>query len=118
MKRRVLVVDDDRLNLTLVQIGLQNKDYEVVTAQNGEEALTVIKSEKIDVIILDFQMPKMNGYDFMKEFQVLPQAKTPVIMLTASETMQDVFYMEGVRGYMVKPVDLDQLDQKIMTCLT
>jgi CheY-like chemotaxis protein len=117
MKRRVLVVDDDRLNLTLLEIGLKHKDYEVLIAHDGEEALSLIKSEKVDVIVLDYQMPKMNGYDFMKEFQVLPQGKTPVIMLTASETMQDVFYMEGVRGYMVKPVDLDQLDQKIMTCL-
>jgi CheY-like chemotaxis protein len=115
MKRRVLVVDDDRVNLALLEIGLKNKDYEVLLAQNGEEALALVKSEKFDIIILDYQMPKMNGYDFMKEIQVLPQGKVPVIMLTASESMKDVFFMEGVRGYMVKPVDLEQLDQKIMT---
>jgi CheY-like chemotaxis protein len=117
MKRKVLVVDDDRLNLTLLEIGLKHKDYDVVTAQNGEEALAVVKSEQVDAIVLDIQMPKMNGYDFMKELQVMPQGKIPVIMLTASETMQDVFFMEGVRGYLVKPVDLEKLDQKIMSSL-
>ena len=117
MNKKILVVDDDRLNLTLLQIGLKHKDYDVVTAQNGEEALAVVKAEKIDAIVLDIQMPKMNGYDFMKELQMMPQGKVPVIMLTASETMQDVFFMEGVRGYLVKPVDLEKLDQKITSCL-
>jgi len=117
MKKTILVVDDDRLNLTLLQIGLKHKDYEVLTAQNGEEALAVVKAQKIDAIVLDIQMPKMNGYDFMKELQVIPEGRIPVIMLTASETMQDVFFMEGVRGYLVKPVDLEKLDQKLVSCI-
>jgi CheY-like chemotaxis protein len=117
MKRKVLVVDDDRPNLTLLKIGLQHKDYDVVTAENGEEALMLLKTENVDVIVLDFKMPKMNGYEFVKALQVMPQGKIPVIILTASEHMQDVFFMEGVRGYLVKPVNLDMLDQKIMTCL-
>jgi CheY-like chemotaxis protein len=96
MKRKVLVVDDDRLNLTLLQIGLKHKDYDVLAAENGEQALAILKAEKVDIIVLDIQMPKMNGYELVKELQMMPQGKIiPIIMLTASEHMQDVFFMEG-----------------------
>ena len=118
MNKKVLIVDDDRLNLTLLQIGLLHKDYEVFMAQNGEEALQAVKTQKPDIIVLDIQMPKMNGYEFLKELQALPEGKIPIIMLTANEHMQDVFLTEGVRGYMVKPVNLQELDQKIKSCWT
>ncbi|MBP6342657.1 MAG: response regulator [Candidatus Omnitrophica bacterium] len=116
--KKILIVDDDRLNTTLLQFGLRDKGFEVSLAKDGREALKVVEAEKPDLIILDFHMPTMNGYEFMNELQGTPQGKTPVIMLTANETMQDVFYMEGVRGYLVKPVNMKTLEEKINACLS
>jgi len=76
-----------------------------------------VAQEKPNLIILDIQMPNMNGFEFMNELQGTPDGKTPVIMLTANETMQDVFFMEGVRGYLVKPVNMKLLEEKIVACL-
>jgi CheY-like chemotaxis protein len=117
MKKKIMIVDDDRLNVTLLQFGLKDKGYDICLAQDGQEALGVLAQEKPDVIILDIQMPKMNGFEFMNELNASMQGKIPVIMLTANETMQDVFFMEGVRGYLVKPVNMKLLEEKITACL-
>ncbi len=117
MKKKILIVDDDRLNLTFLQAGLVQNGYEVCMAQDGEEAIQSVKIEKPDAIVLDIQMPKMNGYDFLQELQMMPEKRIPIIMLTANENMQDVFVMESVRGYLVKPVNLEQLKQKLGSCL-
>lgn len=117
MKKKILIVDDDRLNVTLLQFSLKDKGYEICLAQDGEQALGILTSERPDLIILDIQMPKMNGFEFMNELNASMQGKIPVIMLTANETMQDVFFMEGVRGYFVKPVNMKLLEEKIEWCL-
>lgn len=117
MKNKILIVDDDRLNTTLLEFGLRNKGYEIALAKDGHEALKAVAQQKPDLIILDIQMPNMNGFEFMNTLQGTPEGKIPVIMLTANETMQDVFFMEGVRGYLVKPVDMKLLEEKIGACL-
>jgi|CXWL01.1.fsa_nt_gi CheY-like chemotaxis protein len=117
MKNKILIVDDDRLNITLLQFGLRDKGYEICLANDGREALKVVVQEKPNLIILDIQMPNMNGFEFMNELRETPDGKIPVIMLTANETMQDVFFMEGVRGYLVKPVNMKLLEEKIVACL-
>ncbi len=117
MKKKIMIVDDDRLNVTLLQFGLKDKGFDICVAQDGQEALGVLTKEKPDLIILDIQMPKMNGFEFMNELNSSHQGKIPVIMLTANETMQDIFFMEGVRGYLVKPVNMKVLEEKIAGCL-
>ena len=117
MKNKILIVDDDRLNTTLLQFGLRDMGYELCMAHDGREALKAVAHEKPDLIILDIQMPNMNGFEFMNELQGTAEGKIPVIMLTANETMQDVFFMEGVRGYLVKPVNMKLLEEKISACL-
>ena len=117
MNKKIMIVDDDRLNLTLLQFGLKDKGYQVCVAHDGKEALNVLSQEKPDLIILDIQMPNMNGYEFMNQINESAERKVPVVMLTANETMQDVFAMEGVRGYLVKPVNMKLLEEKIAACL-
>ena len=114
MPHKILVIDDDRLNTALVKFGIAEQRYEVREAADGEEALDQIRSWNPDLIVLDVMMPKMNGYEFMGELKALQGPDlTPVIMLTANETMEDMFKLEGVKEYFVKPVDLNRLMESI-----
>lgn len=118
MPKKILIVDDDRLNVTLIRFSLKEKGYEVTTAQDGDEGLDAVRAQRPDLIVLDIQMPRMSGFEFMSEIKVIPGgANIPVIMLTANENMQDVFFSEGVRGYFVKPIDPPKLLTKVKECL-
>lgn len=118
MAHKILVVDDDKINVALVKFGLAEARYDVIFAHDGDEGIEVVKKEKPDLIVLDVQMPNMNGYEFMTELKSTEeQASMPVIMLTANETMEDTFKLEGVKGYFVKPVDMPSLVAKIKECL-
>ena len=118
MVKKILVVDDDRLNVTLIRFALKEQRYEVATAEDGVLALEAVKSFKPDLIVLDIQMPRMSGFEFMNELKDIPGGSAiPVIMLTANDNMQEIFFSEGVKGYFVKPVDPPALEAKIRACL-
>jgi CheY-like chemotaxis protein len=118
MSKKILIIDDDQVNVQLVRSRLEQNGYDVVSALDGAVGLEMVKVEKPDLVILDVEMPRMNGYTFMTELRKrggndLP----PVIVLTAHETMQPIFTLKGVRGYLVKPLKIDELLQKIAECL-
>ena len=103
MKKRILVVDDDAMNLMLTKRILE-KEYNVLLAESGKEALLKMKGEKIDLILLDIAMPEMNGietFERMKEISV----DIPVIFLTASGYEDDVrsAIRLGAVNYLKKP---------------
>lgn len=103
MKRRILVVDDDAMNLMLTKRILE-KEYDVLLAESGKEALDKMKSEEIDLILLDIEMPGMNGIETFEHMKKLP-IDIPVIFLTASGYEDDV--MSAIRlgavNYLKKP---------------
>ena len=118
MVKRILVVDDDRLNVTLIRFALKEQRYEVATAEDGVLALEAVRAFKPDLIVLDIQMPRMSGFEFMNELKEIPGGSAiPIIMLTANDNMQEIFFSEGVKGYFVKPVDPPVLEAKIRACL-
>ena len=118
MPKKILVIDDDQLNIKLVKSRLEANQYQVITALDGEEGLQKVLKEKPDLIILDVQMPKMNGYTFMLEFRKLSEfTSIPVIVLTAHEEMQPIFTLKGVRGYLVKPIKFELLFEKLNALL-
>lgn len=118
MSHKILIVDDERVNTALVKFGLSENHYEVSHAICGVDALKFLKEQAPDLIILDIMMPQMNGYEFMAELKMLQGVQTtPVIMLTANANMEDLFRMEGVKGYFVKPVDMGLLVAKIKELL-
>ncbi len=115
---RILIVDDEKINMALVKFNLAEKGYDVIQAQDGAEGIEKVKEFSPDLIILDIQMPYMNGYEFMAELKRIQGGQTTkVIMLTANETMEDIFKLEGVKGYFVKPVDMKELVNKIVELL-
>ena len=118
MAQKILIIDDDKINVALVKFGLAESGYEVTAAYDGDEGLKVFDAKKPDLIVLDVHMPRMNGFEFMTELRKRHGYQaTPVIMLTANETMEDVFKLEGVKGYFIKPVILPELVETIRQCL-
>ena len=120
MTRKVLLIDDDKGIVEVIKNILEERDYDVIVAYDGKEGLEKIQSEVPDLIILDVRMPLMNGYEFIRALKAQKvidgMPMIPVIVLTAKEEMEEVFKMEGAKGYLVKPVDPGSLIKKIEEC--
>ena len=109
----ILLVEDDSVDAMTVKRAMRDLqvNHSVIHSVNGEEAMKYLTSpdtEKPFVILLDLNMPKMNGIEFLKVMKENPELKTiPVIVLTTSKEQQDVLdsFEFGASGYMVKPVD-------------
>ena len=103
MQKRILVVDDDAMNLRRTKLILQ-KQYDVLLAESGEEALNTIQHEKIDLILLDIAMPKMDGIETFRRMKD-SSVEIPVIFLTASGYEDDVLSAInlGAVNYLKKP---------------
>ena len=113
MKKRILVVDDDGMNLARTQIIL-GKEYEVLTAESGMDALMRLRDTKVDMVLLDIDMPEMNGivtFERMKGFA----PEIPVIFLTASGLEEDVVnaIKLGAVNYLKKPYRPQELLKRI-----
>jgi two-component system alkaline phosphatase synthesis response regulator PhoP len=82
--KKILVVDDEIHIVHVVAIKLRNNGYDVITAENGSQALSAALKEKPDIIVTDFQMPEMTGIELVQAVRNTPDlADIPVIMLTA-----------------------------------
>lgn len=113
----ILVVDDEMLIRNVIKDYLENEGYEIFEAENGLEAIRVFKEEKIDLIILDIMMPKMDGYETLKELRKL--GETPVIMLTAMKEELDKLhgFDLGVDDYVTKPFSPKELVARVKAIL-
>jgi len=112
MPKRILVVDDERQIVKLVEVNLRKAGYDVVCAYDGVEALEKVQSEKPDMLVLDVMMPRMNGFDVLKKLQANPDTeRIPVIMLTAKAQDADIFagWQSGVSSYLTKPFNPREL---------
>ena len=104
--KTILVVDDEKHIVRLVQINLERAGYKVLTAYDGKEGLQKAQQEKPDLIVLDVMMPYMDGFEVLKHLKRQPETRDiPVIMLTAKAQDADVFrgWKEGVDTYLTKP---------------
>jgi CheY-like chemotaxis protein len=111
--KKVLVVDDDIRNIFAMTSLLERHNMVVYSAENGRDALEVIRSnDDIDVVLMDIMMPEMDGYDTMQEIRKLPKFKSlPILALTAKAMKGDreKCIEAGASDYIAKPVDTDQL---------
>ncbi|MBI2104804.1 MAG: response regulator [Candidatus Omnitrophica bacterium] len=112
--RKILVVDDEQQLALAVKIRLQSRGYQVSTANDGQQALAAIEAEQPDLVILDVLMPVMDGYSCMREINSrYGRGKIPIIILTARDRMKDLFDLEGIADYVVKPFDHEDLLTRI-----
>lgn len=115
---RVLVVEDDLDLLNLLEEGLSTYGYAIDKAVNGEEAIEMAYIENYDIIILDINLPKKDGFEVLDEVRKFNQ-EVNIIMLTARSDIDDrVKGLDfGANDYMVKPFDLKELDARMRALL-
>ena len=117
---RILVVDDSSTNIVLLEAILNGQGYEIETAQSVKEAYQIIKKETVHLILLDLLMPRVSGYDFLKEIKSNQSTKDiPVIIVSAvadAENRKKSIEL-GALDFINKPIDIQYFIEKIETIL-
>ena len=109
---KILVADDDPAILELVRINLEARGYQVLTVDNGADAIRIAIREKPDLLILDVLMPEVDGYEVMRVLKESPEtAHIPIVVLTvyASDAGAMVSWMQGAESYLAKPFNPEEL---------
>ena len=119
-KERILVVDDQPINVQLLKRKLERGGLDVSTANNGLEALEQVKAHKPDLILLDLMMPDMDGIEVCQRLQASSDTRSiPVIFVTARTTKESKLegLAVGAVDYITKPIDLDETVARVTTQL-
>ncbi len=119
---RILLVEDLKVNRDLVAAILKNKGHAVVTASNGAEALELVQAEKFDLVLLDIQMPVLNGIQVAKAIRqdfCVSHTVLPLLAFTARSVTSEIkeFYEAGMDDYIIKPAHPDMLCQIVHSWL-
>ena len=115
-KKRILIVDDNKLNIKVATRLLSDLPYEIDECYNGKECLEKLKSNSYDLILMDIMMPEMDGEATIKELRNSSDFKTPVIALTADAVAgaNEKYMSEGFIDYLAKPFKKEDLENKIV----
>lgn len=120
-KRNILIVDDDPDIVDIIAICLKDNNLSPVKAYNGPEALEKLKTEKADLILLDINMPGMNGFEVIKNLKLNPETRDiPVVVLTGTYISEDDKkhgLTLGVAKYLTKPFSADDIVKEIKVAL-
>ncbi len=120
MKEKILVVEDNPLNMRLLEIVLRAKNYTLLKATDGEEALDMAMREQPDLIIMDIQLPKMSGLEVTRKLRETPAfSHTPIIGVTAYAMKGDKEKVieSGCDAYLSKPINTRELPEVIAEML-
>ena len=113
----VLIVDDRAENLQALEAILDGQGYRTITAASGQEALHVALQEDLSVVLLDIEMPEMNGFEIARHLKLVRRTKSiPIIFVTAhGEEPEQVYraYAAGAADYLVKPLDPEIVRRKV-----
>lgn len=115
---QIMVVDDDKNTRTLLKAVLEAENYTVFTAENGEDALSVMDANHIDLVVLDIMMPRMDGYTFTKALRE-SNNNLPILMVSAKQLPSDKKhgFLVGTDDYMTKPIDEEEMLWRIKALL-
>lgn len=119
-RAKVLVVDDEPVNLQVLMNQLTLEGYEVITVANGEEVLSIVDEQSIELLILDIMMPKMSGYDVCQQLRKkYSLVELPILMLTAKNQVSDKItsFEVGANDYLTKPCDKEELLARVKTLI-
>src|SRR3990172_12882962 len=117
MSKRILIVDDEPRYLRLLDANLRTEGYEVVTAQDGQQAIDIFSSQPIDLILLDIMMPRLDGFGAIQRIREF--SSVHIIILTAKGEEQDrVRGLDlGADDYLVKPFSATELLARVRAVL-
>ena len=115
---QIMVVDDDKNTRMLLKAVLEAENYTVSTAENGEDALSVMDANHIDLVVLDIMMPRMDGYTFTKALRE-SNNNLPILMVSAKQLPSDKKhgFLVGTDDYMTKPIDEEEMLWRIKALL-
>ena len=115
--KTILVVDDDEAIRTLLEEELVEEGYQVMSASNARDALKIVETETLDLVILDIRMPGMDGLEALPRILGLKEG-LPVILNTAYTQYQESFMSWAADAYVVKSSDLTELKEKVRALVT
>jgi CheY-like chemotaxis protein len=120
MKNKILIVDDDVSSVEMLQILFEEEGFEVVSAYRGRQALNIMSHEKVDLVLLDYQMPEMDGFEVLDYMNNNGFEKNiPVIMVSANydKDVYDSAFRKGVKYFIHKPLSWNVLMKQVVNLL-
>ena len=117
---RILIVDDSPTEIHVLKTMLEKQNYDVISAESGEQGVETAKAEKPDLILMDIVMPGLNGFQATRQISKAPEtADIPIIIVTTKDQETDRVWglRQGAKDYLTKPVDEKTLMTKIKELL-
>ena len=114
--KKVLLIEDELKLGENLKNYLEMREFTVSHAINGEEGIKLVENFNPDLVISDIIMPEMDGYSMLKQLKKL-RADLPVIILTGKDKLKDLFEVEGIEGFLTKPFNLVEVENKIKEVL-
>jgi CheY-like chemotaxis protein len=121
MKKKIAVADDNEIYLTYIGLQLKEMGFEVIHAENATKLLTILKTQKPDVVMLDIQLPIMDGYTVLRLIKEDKKTfKIPVIMISSDSSMKTIKKCKslGCYDFLAKPVEMDKLNKVLQKCFS
>ena len=121
MGEKILIVEDNPVHMRLIEMTLRAKNYDLLKATSGEEALEIAVRSKPDLVIMDIHLPKMNGFEVTRKLRENPAfSHTPIIALTANVMKEDIERVieSGGDAYSTKPINTRELPEVIAEMLS
>jgi len=116
LKRKVLIIEDNEQNLYLETYLLEKNGFDVVSAEDGFNGIKLVETEQPDVILLDIQLPGMDGFEVLERIRSLPQNSTVPVIAVTSHAMagdRDRMLNAGCNDYIEKPINPDSFVMQI-----
>ncbi len=121
MKKKILIVEDNPVHMKLIEMTLRAKNYTLLKATDGEEALDMAIRERPNLIIMDMNLPGMTGFEVSKKLRENPAfSHTPIIAITAYAMARDreMVIESGCDTYLTKPIDTRELPELVAKLLS